>query len=364
MSPLTVTERARVPETDVGYANARIRGMKSHLFPASRYERFMACPDIQHVVKELLESGYRKDLERHLVQGIGFIAVDEALKDGMVATYAKVLRLLTPQCKRLVNTLVGRWDLFNIKTVLRGAHGHVPAAEVRQSLMPAGYIGISELEELSKMPEVKAQIDTMMTWGLAYAEPLRASYAEYVETKRLTPLEVALDLQYSRWASARLRGNDPDTVMTRRIFSMQVDMQNIITVFRMIVHGERPEDIDGFFLEGGRSIRREAYRRLARVSDVDDVLDLLGHTPYAEALDRAAQRYISQQSVAVFERTLEELVMRKAISAGVGDPDGVGVAIAYLWAKQNEVTNLRIIAKGKEVGMPADRMRQELILVL
>jgi vacuolar-type H+-ATPase subunit C/Vma6 len=41
----------------------------------------------------------------------------------------------------------------------------------------------------------------------------------------------------------------------------------------------------------------------------------------------------------------------------------VGVAIAYLFGKQNEVTNVRIIVKGKAVGMPADRVREELILV-
>jgi vacuolar-type H+-ATPase subunit C/Vma6 len=39
------------------------------------------------------------------------------------------------------------------------------------------------------------------------------------------------------------------------------------------------------------------------------------------------------------------------------------VAISYLWAKQNEITNLRIIVKGKSVGMPVDRVRKELILV-
>ncbi|MFU8891731.1 MAG: V-type ATPase subunit, partial [Anaerosomatales bacterium] len=46
-----------------------------------------------------------------------------------------------------------------------------------------------------------------------------------------------------------------------------------------------------------------------------------------------------------------------------GDPLGIGVAVSYLWAKQNEITNLRIIVKGKAVGMPEDRVREELILV-
>jgi V/A-type H+-transporting ATPase subunit C len=65
----------------------------------------------------------------------------------------------------------------------------------------------------------------------------------------------------------------------------------------------------------------------------------------------------------VFERALEDFVMRKALDAGRGDPLGVGITIGYLWAKQNEITNLRIIVKGTSVGMPPDRMRKELILV-
>jgi vacuolar-type H+-ATPase subunit C/Vma6 len=34
-----------------------------------------------------------------------------------------------------------------------------------------------------------------------------------------------------------------------------------------------------------------------------------------------------------------------------------------LWMKANEVTNLRIIVKGVSVGMPVQRMREELIVV-
>ena len=66
---------------------------------------------------------------------------------------------------------------------------------------------------------------------------------------------------------------------------------------------------------------------------------------------------------AVFERALEDYLTRKALTLGIGDPLGIGVGIAYLWAKQNEITNLRIIVKGKSVGMPLERVRGELILV-
>jgi V/A-type H+-transporting ATPase subunit C len=118
-----------------------------------------------------------------------------------------------------------------------------------------------------------------------------------------------------------------------------------------------------YFLEGGRVINRELYMELARLSDVDEVLDRLKGTPYAQALDDAALRYLENASIPVFERALEQLLVRTALLSGVRDSQGVGVAIAYLYAKQNEITNLRIIVKGKSVGMPADRVREELILV-
>jgi V/A-type H+-transporting ATPase subunit C len=99
------------------------------------------------------------------------------------------------------------------------------------------------------------------------------------------------------------------------------------------------------------------------MSDIDEVLDRMRGTPYGRPLDDVAMKYLEENSIAVFERALEDYLMRRALGFGRGDPLGVGVSIAYLWAKQNEITNLRIVVKGKAVGMPVERVRGELILV-
>ena len=65
----------------------------------------------------------------------------------------------------------------------------------------------------------------------------------------------------------------------------------------------------------------------------------------------------------MFVRALEDLLFRKAYSTSKGDPLGIGISISYLWAKANEVTNMRIVVKGVSVGMPVERMREELIVV-
>lgn len=353
----------RVPESDAGYAVARLRGMRAHLLDASYYELLIGAPDIGVAIKELMETGYEQDLEAHLVQGRTSAVVDEALKDNMVRCFRKVLSFLDPDSREVLATILGRWDVFNVKTVLRGAHNHVALEDTMRSLLPAGYLSSTELEALAKLDDVRSIIDTMAMWGLLYAAPLRRVYPEYARTNALVQLELALDQKYSEWASDRLVGDASNVIVARQILGTQVDILNIVTAMRMINDRVDFGQAKLYFLEGGRAVNEETFVGLTRVSDVDDLLDKLKGTPYGEALDKAAVEYLERQSIPVFERALEELLTRRALLSSVKDPYGVGIAIAYLWAKQNEVTNVRIIVHGKSVGMPQDRVKKELILV-
>jgi len=364
MSGAVITAGNRkVPETDVGYANARLRGMRSHLLPKSYYERLIEAPDLGQVIKELMDTAYGPDLEEQLVHGHTAAVIDDALKANMIGAYQKVLKFLHPDARKLLSTLLGRWDAFNLKTILRGAHFHVGFDEMKSSFFPVGYLSLEELEALAKFDDVRVIIDTMAMWGYVYAVPLRRAYPEYAKSNDLAALELALDRQYAEWAAGRLVGESLSVGVARQVLGMQVDTSNLVMVFRLLKADAESLDIESFFLDGGLVIRKKQFVELSRLSDVDEVIDYLKHTPYSDALDSAALRYLENASIPVFERALEDLMMRRALLSSIRDPHGVGVAISYLYGKQNEVTNVRIIVKGKAVGMPADRVREELILV-
>jgi V/A-type H+-transporting ATPase subunit C len=352
-----------VPETDAGYANARLRGMRANLLPRAFYDRLMESADVGQAIKDLMGTDYAADLEAELVHGRTAAVIDGALKDNMVRAYRKVLSFLHPSARTLLSTLLGRWDVFNIKTILRGVHNEVPLEEIKKSFFPAGYLSEADLEALTQFDEVGAVINTMAMWGLVYAAPLRKAFPDYTKDNDLAPLELALDQQYAAWASSRLVGGSADVDIARRILGMQIDTSNLVMVFRLLKADMGSTKAEKYFLEGGHVVRRDLFLELARMSDVDEVLDRLKRTPYGGALDEAALRYLESNTITVFERALEEQLMRRALMAGVKDPHGVGVAIAYLYGKQNEITNLRIVVKGISVGMPADRVREELILV-
>lgn len=363
MSSTTTMKRVSPSKKDYGYSNARVRGMRSRLLKQAFMDGLMGAKDLGGIIQSLMETEYGPDLEEQLLHGRTTGQIDLALKDNMVRTFRKVLTLANDESMEILLALLGRWDLFNIKTVVRGRHMSLASDEIIESMIAVGQLTQIDLDELARQQTVKSVVDTLSTWKLPFAVPLRAAMPEYIETGNLAVLELALDKYYTEWAAARLKGRGVNQKLARRFLGTQIDTIDLLTCFRLLSADLGDQDALRFFLPGGTFVTEQLFRDLASMSDVDEVYDRLKRTPYGRPVEDVAIKYIESGSISVFERALEDYLMRRAFAAGQGDPLGVGVIISYLWMKANEVTNLRIIVKGISVGMPLERMREELIVV-
>jgi len=353
----------RPPGRDYGYQNARIRGMRSRLLKQSFFDELMAAKDIGTVIQKVIETEYGPDLEDRILHGRTATQVDEALKDNMTRTFRKVLSHCNDEAAALVTTLLGRWDLFNVKTIIRGKHMKLDESEIVDSLIAVGQLTQVDSDELARQSDVRGVVDTLATWGLPFAVPLREVLPEYEQSDDLSLLELALDRYYYRWASKRLKGGRSNRRMARTFLAAQVDTMNLLTSLRLLNADLGDEDASRFFLPGGGVVDEQLFIELSAMSDVDEVFKRIKKTPYGRPLDQAALLYMEKGSISVFERALEDYLFRVAFENSKGDPLGIGLTISYLWTKANEVTNLRIVVKGVSVGMPLERMREELIVV-
>jgi V/A-type H+-transporting ATPase subunit C len=349
--------------TGYAYANARIRGMRSRLLSRAQLESFVGLMDLTQIIQALEGTEYGPDVDAAVLQGRTASDVDAGLKASMVRVHRKVLGFLADESYEILTTLLGRWDIFNLKTVLRGKHMHLDAGEIEEGLVATGQLAESDLAELAKLPDVKAVVDTLVTWGVAYARVLSRTYPEYRASEDLSAMELALDRYYFDWAEQRLKGPSANMKAGRQVLGVQADVTNLLTVFRAIKADLVNVDISAFFLQGGLYVHERDFTELMSLSDVDEVLDRVRRTPYGRTLDDASMAYLEENAISTLERALEEVLIRRAVALGAVDPFGVGIAISYLWAKQNEVTNLRIIVRGVTAGLPEERMKRELILV-
>ncbi len=362
--PIPTVQRGYRPTgRDYGYTNARIRGMRSRLLRQSFFDELMTSKDIGEIIATLIQTEYGPDLESRILHGRTAAQVDEALRDNMVRTFNRVLSFSNKEATSLVNTLLGRWDLFNVKTILRGKHMGLGFEEITDSVITVGQLSKVDTDELARQQDIRSVVDTLGTWGLPFALPLKQVLPEYEESEDLSFLELALDRYYYEWASKRLRGWRENKRIARDFLAAQVDTMNLLTAIRLLNADLPEEDAARFYIPGGDVVNEALFNELAAMSDVDEVFSRIKKTPYGKPLDQAALLYMEKGSVSVFERALEDYLFRMAFENSKADPLGIGLTISYLWTKANEITNLRIVVKGVSVGMPEERMREELIIV-
>ena len=257
-TPTSELRRIGPPGRDYGYSNARIRGMRSRLLKQAFFEDLMSSKDIGIVIQKMMQTEYGPELETHVLHGRTAANVDEALKDTMVSTFRKVLSIANDEAQDLVTTLLGRWDLFNIKTIVRGKHMHFDEAVITDSLVTVGQLTQVDARRLAKQDSVKGVVDTLSTWGLPFAVPLREVMPEYNEEADLSVLELALDRYYYQWAAKRLGRRRTNSRVARDFLGVQVDTLNLLTCLRLLNSDLGDTDAARFFLGGGLDVSKEA----------------------------------------------------------------------------------------------------------
>ena len=297
------------------------RGCSTQAF----FEQLMERPDMQQLIQELMQTEYasrprggahpRPDARRRSTR---------RSRTTWCARTGRCSGSSTTRRATSCTTLLGRWDLFNIKTILRGKHMHLRAEEIDEGLLPVGAAVAGRARRRCVVQDdVRGVVDTLSTWELPYAPALREGYRRVPARPASSPmLELALDRYYAEWAAERLAERGRNYALARadprhagrhlepghgvppaegghrahasgRASSCRAGTTSTSTLFRELAAAVRHR-------RGARPAQGHAVRQAARRGR-------------AAATSRAS-------SIAVFERALEDYLMRKALALGQRRP--------------------------------------------
>jgi len=106
---------------EFAYVNARIRGMRSRLLDRSLLEQLINKPDLDSLIAELEKTAYRQELEKAGVLFSGITRIEVAIRKDLVRTFRTILNFIKGEdAEKLLTIILNRWDIQNIKTILRG----------------------------------------------------------------------------------------------------------------------------------------------------------------------------------------------------------------------------------------------------
>ncbi len=355
----------QVPLKDYSYANARVRAMNARLLEDSMYKSLLDAPDYNRAIAVLEGTEYGEDIEHFMMEGARPTILDRAFNRNFVRNFAKIKDFFMGRPEEMVNILLSRWDLYNLKTILRGMRALVPKAEIVRNLVPIGELDQVVLEEIVNQPDLRASLDATvmfsLQWSIPYGQAIAKNLTEYLREQDLSVLELALDKLHYGAVTGMLKRSDPDTQLVREMVRMEVDAINIVSLMRacgLELSGKKAED---YFVPGGTLETAKKYVAMMELGQPEKVYEaLLGKTPYRKALE-AAWAVFDQRGDSAFEDEMQKHIIREGMKMSK-DPLGIGVIIEYMWRKHLEITNLRIILRGKSIGLIESQIRKELFM--
>lgn len=353
---------------DYAYTNARIRAMEGRLLSRDQYASLLEQATLDALINALTSLPYARALEPILAtldraQGLRTIGhLDEALRRDLVETLGILRRFFSDRSRELLDVLLLRWDVYNLKTVLRGKRAAAPIEEVLAMTFPVGVLDDIAVAELARAPTMQAMAHLLELWRLPLARPVRSGLNQLGEADDLQPLESELD-RFTFMRSCRLAvdGDDHDRAV-RSYLVFLADKANLLTALRYLAERRALSSIEAgrHFLEAGGRFTRTQYEAVIGAPDLREGLNRLAATSYGWLADLFRAR--DSVSPPLVERELDRAAVRHAVGLSRPDPLGIGPAIVYLERKTNEIRNLRMILRGKAAGMQPEQVEKWLIV--
>jgi V/A-type H+/Na+-transporting ATPase subunit C len=276
----------------------------------------------------------------------------QLLRGEAAATGSVLVRFLPQRSRELLAWYNRRFEVENLKTLLRAVHYRLERGRALASLIPLGPSSEpwEALLESGSVAGVIAQIR-----GSPFARPLENAMERYQKERRLFYLEVALDLFYfQKFVRLIESQGGSDKAHARRFLGRWIAVQNLLWAFRYRIYGRMtPEEIINYTLHHAFAVGLDAVRRVA-----------LGGPLAAEAARlgfRHAPGLSEVEALTEIELLAERERFRYATAMIVRPLFHLGGVVAYLWLLDGQVRDLALIAEGKSAGLTGAEIASRLV---
>ncbi|MEW6380322.1 MAG: V-type ATPase subunit [bacterium] len=335
------------------YVNTKLRALKSRLLGPADYENLLGVSGSSGLSECLRSTAYGPLLGQVAASYDGLI---QLFYQDLFDCYAKVIRSLPGNRRRLIQHLYQKYELENLKAIVRTICQGKSKDGVEQLLVPI-------VEPQSFSPEALLHSRSMeevliQLRRTCYYRPLKNALYRFEEEKETFPLEMALDLSYYNqlWKiiASLSRG---ERKIVRSILGIQMDILNITWIFRFKdIYHFSPEEILNYGLTQGCHISPELRKKLAFSVDRKDVITNLAMTPYKVLLDNPDIRDAETCSILLWRYLRAE-----AGRNWLGFPFHIGVVLAYVLFKEIEVRDLISITEAKRLNLSREMLIDHLI---
>ncbi|MEG0442473.1 MAG: V-type ATP synthase subunit C [Carnobacterium sp.] len=319
--------------------NARIRVYESNLLRNDQFERMLQAPDFEEALNVLKDTPYRNDIEQ-LKETKDY---DLMLVNELQRMYAELFSI-SPE-PNLVELFSLRYSYHNLKVLLKE---YFTKNDFTTMLIPIGKNSISTLRQAVET----SRSDDLDQEYLTSILEVKTDYEEYYN---IQSIDIILDRRYfTHLKQLAIKIEDPKVL---ELIVLYIDLNNLSTLTRAISQ-KRSRNFLTTILSDAGSMPIEELISLGSES-LEEAGKKLAEGKYREIVTASIRSDNQELSPVKIDLATDDAFMEKMKDAKL-EVFGPMPLLAYIYAKENEVKNLRLVLVGKENKLPLEEVTERM----
>ncbi len=296
---------------------------------------------------EAIKNLVYKDSER--------LTIERVLRLFVFKQYQKLGHYMVDEYKEMFRIIMMRFEVENVKGILRAVYRNEPETEVMHNLLISEYFKQLDYQSLIKSQTIEETILALK--GSVYYEPL-APYIDENPDQLLFFMELALDKFYFKnMLSQAEKLEKIDRKLMKMFIGRNIDIQNIQLLYRLFktfnVSNERKFN---YVKSGGYVFDLKKLKKLAYVDSVEDFVEEIRKTSYAFLFDESSDFEVDMEIKA--ERYMYSLYKESYNKHKFS----IASIIEYMHLVEYDMRDLTTIVEAKKYGFKAEDIYKYLVI--
>jgi V/A-type H+/Na+-transporting ATPase subunit C len=341
------------------YVTARVKAKKSLLISKDNYPKLMLM-DLNEIGRFLGETQYQVEMTELATKYDGVNLIELGTSRNLARVFTDILNYSKGDLREMLERYLMRWDIWNIKTVLRGKYYGASTEEIQEDIVAAGKFEEGFINALISLENVDAVLNELKKKeGLEIPDEV---VKEYQKTQTLAPIEDYLDKLYYSGVLECVRCRNKAERLFKQFLQKEVDVTNLMTLLKLKKEGIIPEVPDKYLIEGGEELQMKTLLQLSKAENLDRLVsELTKYSFYADIKD-ALEEYKQTGSLSPVNLAMQRRLLKQSEKFSHIYPLSVLPIMDYMLRKKQEVDNIRIIARCRESDLGPDQMKKLLVM--
>ena len=329
--------------------------MKKALLTRLDYDKILKLsPD--EIGKYLEDFEYKNEVDELAMEYSGIELIERTLQLNLGNKFDKLLKISPQDLKILITLYLKRYDIYNIKTILRSKFSSISPEDTKRHLNPAS---VSSSNYFDKLISQKTVEEIFSGLDFLKEKDTRAALDHFKNSNSLVYIENVLDRYYFNFVFSQSKYLNIEGKLYKKFLFHEIDVLNIKLLLRLKKENFSDQDIKEMVFHFG-TIRKEIMDKMLK-ADVSGILKELENTDFRNIVEKYSKDS-GEINFSDLEIDLDKFLLEQSKKLIRQHPMSVDVILGYMFLKDLEVKNLTRIVKAKQLSLSEEFIEKTIVI--